>query len=36
LSAGDGTKGARLHDWVYCELADLAHLIRGEHAVDAV
>ena len=23
LSAGDGTKGARLHDWVYCELADL-------------
>ena len=23
LSAGEGTKGARLHDWVYCELADL-------------
>lgn len=23
LSAGNGTKGARLHDWVYCELADL-------------
>jgi SRSO17 transposase len=23
LSAGDGTKSARLHDWVYCELADL-------------
>jgi SRSO17 transposase len=23
LSAGDGTKGARLHDWTYCELADL-------------
>ena len=23
LAAGDGTKGARLHDWVYCELADL-------------
>jgi SRSO17 transposase len=23
LSAGDGTKGARLHDRVYCELADL-------------
>ena len=23
LSAGDGTKGARLHDWVYCALADL-------------
>ena len=23
LSAGDGTKGARLHDWVYHELADL-------------
>jgi SRSO17 transposase len=24
LSAGDGTKGARLHDWAYCELAELA------------
>ncbi|WFS24863.1 IS701 family transposase [Rhizobium rhododendri] len=23
LSAGDGTKGARLHDWAYCELADI-------------
>jgi SRSO17 transposase len=23
LSAGDGSKGARLHDWAYCELADL-------------
>ena len=23
LSAGDGTKGARLHDRIYCELADL-------------
>jgi SRSO17 transposase len=23
LSAGDGTKGPRQHDWVYCELADL-------------
>jgi SRSO17 transposase len=23
LSAGRGTKGARLHDWTYCELADL-------------
>src|SRR5579859_5029055 len=23
LSAEDGTKGARLHDWAYCELADL-------------
>ena len=23
LSAGDGTKGARLHDWAYMELADL-------------
>ena len=23
LSAGDGTKGARLHDWAYFELADL-------------
>jgi len=22
-SAGEGTKGARLHDWAYCELADL-------------
>jgi SRSO17 transposase len=24
LSAGAGTKGERLHDWAYCELADLA------------
>ncbi len=23
LSAGAGTQGARLHDWAYCELADL-------------
>jgi SRSO17 transposase len=23
LPAGEGTKGARLHDWAYCELADL-------------
>ncbi len=23
LSAGDGSKGPRLHDWAYCELADL-------------
>jgi SRSO17 transposase len=23
LSSGNGTKGARLHDWAYCELADL-------------
>src|SRR5260370_10263935 len=23
LSAGEGTKGARLHHWAYCELADL-------------
>lgn len=23
LSSGDGTKGPREHDWVYCELADL-------------
>ena len=23
LSAGEGTKGARLHDWVYLDLADL-------------
>ncbi|MGU3330896.1 IS701 family transposase, partial [Methylobacterium mesophilicum] len=24
LSAGEGTKGARLYDWAYCALADLA------------
>ena len=24
LSAGEGTKGARLYDWAYLELADLA------------
>ena len=23
LSAGEGTKGDRLHDWAYCEMADL-------------
>jgi SRSO17 transposase len=23
LSAGQGTKGERLYDWAYCELADL-------------
>jgi SRSO17 transposase len=23
LSAGEGTKGKRLYDWAYCELADL-------------
>src|ERR1700741_2599692 len=23
LAAGEGTKGARFHDWAYCELADL-------------
>jgi SRSO17 transposase len=23
LSSGEGTKGARLHDWAYLELADL-------------
>jgi SRSO17 transposase len=23
LSAGEGTKGPRLHDWAYCELADM-------------
>ena len=23
LSAGEGTKGSRFHDWAYCELADL-------------
>ena len=28
LSAGEGTKGARLHDWAYIELADLD---AGEH-----
>jgi SRSO17 transposase len=30
LSAGDGTKGSRLHDWVYCELADLDAAEYGE------
>lgn len=30
LSAGDGTKGARLHDWAYCELADLDAAEYGE------
>ncbi|OAV50292.1 hypothetical protein A6U98_22905 [Rhizobium sp. WYCCWR10014] len=25
LSAGEGTKGARRHDWVYLELADFDH-----------
>jgi len=29
LSAGDGTKGERLYDWAYCELADLD---AGEYA----
>jgi SRSO17 transposase len=35
LSAGDGTKGARLHDWAYCELADLdaAEYDEGESGV---
>ena len=28
LSAGAGTKGPRLHDWCYLELADLGLLIR--------
>jgi SRSO17 transposase len=33
LSAGDGTKGARLHDWAYCELADLdAGQYNGERS----
>jgi SRSO17 transposase len=33
LSAGDGTKGARAHDWIYCELADLdADEYDGAHA----
>lgn len=29
LSAGEGTKGARLYDWAYCELADLAEYDEG-------
>ena len=31
LSAGDGTKGARLHDWAYLELADLDAAEYDEH-----
>ncbi|WP_262270164.1 IS701 family transposase [Microvirga yunnanensis] len=31
LSAGDGTKGARLYDWAYLELADLAAEEYNEH-----
>jgi SRSO17 transposase len=30
LSAGDGTKGARLHDWAYLELADLEAAEYGD------
>jgi SRSO17 transposase len=30
LSAGEGTKGARLHDWAYCALADLDAAEYGE------
>jgi len=30
LSAGDGTKGARLHDWAYLELADIEGTDCGE------
>jgi SRSO17 transposase len=30
LSAGEGTKGARLYDWAYCELADLDAAEYGE------
>ena len=30
LSAGEGTKGARLHDWAYLELADLYATEYGE------
>ncbi len=31
LSAGDGTKGARLYDWAYLELADLEAEEYNEH-----
>src|SRR5215213_3866014 len=31
LSAGDGTKGPRLYDWAYVELADLAAEEYNEH-----
>jgi len=30
LSAGDGTKGPRRHDWCYLELADLDADIEGQ------
>jgi SRSO17 transposase len=30
LSAGEGTKGARLHDWAYLELADIEATDYGE------
>lgn len=35
LSAGDGTKGARLYDWAYCELADLDGADDQTRSVDA-
>jgi SRSO17 transposase len=31
LSAGEGTKGARLHDWAYCELANLDAAEYDDH-----
>ncbi len=31
LSAGNGTKGERLHNWAYRDLADLADLDAGEY-----
>jgi SRSO17 transposase len=35
LSAGEGTKGSRLYDWAYCELADLdaAEYAEGENGL---
>lgn len=32
LSAGEGTKGARLHDWTYLELADIDAADYGERS----
>ena len=34
LSAGKGTKGERLHDWAYLELADLEAAEYDEHSSD--
>ena len=31
MSAGSGTKGPRLHEWCYVELADLADLAGSEY-----